>query len=63
MGITNYSDKWDFPGDPVVKISCSQSRGKGLIPGQGTKILHVTKHGQKKKKVNDILFHFTQLEK
>ena len=40
---------WDSPGGPVAKILCSQCRGPGSIPGQGTrshvpqlKILHAT---------------------
>ena len=28
---------WDIPGGPVAKTSCSQCRGPGLIPGQGTR--------------------------
>ena len=27
----------DFPGGTVVKTPCSQCRGLGLIPGQGTR--------------------------
>ena len=27
----------DFPGGPMAKIPCSQCRGLGLIPGQGTR--------------------------
>ena len=27
----------DFPGGPVVKSPCSQYRGPGFIPGQGTR--------------------------
>ena len=37
----------DFSGSPVVKTLHSQCRGMGLIPGQGTKILHATQHDQK----------------
>ena len=33
---------WDFPGGPVAKTPCSQCRGLGSIPGQGTKIPHAT---------------------
>ena len=44
--------KRDFPGDPVVKTPHLQSRGMGSIPGRGTKILHATQCGQKKKKFN-----------
>ena len=29
-------------GRPLVKTLCSRYRGKGLIPGQETKILHAT---------------------
>ena len=32
----------DFPGGSVVKTPCSQCRGPGSIPGQGTKIPHTT---------------------
>ena len=32
----------DFPGGPVVKISPSNAGGEGLIPDQGTKILHTS---------------------
>ena len=28
---------WDFPGGPVAKTPCSQCRGLGSIPGQGTR--------------------------
>ena len=31
------------PGGAVVKTSPSSARGVGLIPGQGTKILHASK--------------------
>ena len=41
---------WDFPGSSVVKNAHFKAGGMGLIPGQGTKILQVTWHGQKKKK-------------
>ena len=27
----------DFPGGPVAKTLCSQCRGHGLVPGQGTR--------------------------
>ena len=27
----------DFPGGPVAKTPCFQSRGPGSIPGQGTR--------------------------
>ena len=27
---------WDFPGGPVAKTPCSQFRGLGSTPGQGT---------------------------
>ena len=27
----------DFPGGPVAKTPCSQCRGLGSIPGQGTR--------------------------
>ena len=28
---------WDFPHSPVAKILCSQFRGPGSVPGQGTR--------------------------
>ena len=31
---TNFGD---FPGGPVAKTPCSQCRGLGSIPGQGTR--------------------------
>ena len=37
----------DFLGGPVVKTA-SPAGGMGLIPVQGTKILHATRYGQKK---------------
>ena len=34
---------WDFPGGPVVKKLCaSPAGGRSSIPGQGTKMMHVT---------------------
>ena len=36
----------DFPGSPAVKMPSSQCRGRGLIPGQGTKTPHDTQCGQ-----------------
>ena len=45
----------DFPGSPVVGILCFQCRVMDLIPGQGTKIPHSMRCGQKnikKKKKN-----------
>ena len=42
----------DFPGGLVVKTRASTAKGMGLIPGQGTNILHATWYGQKKKKEN-----------
>lgn len=38
----------DFPGGPIVKTLGFQIGGRGLIPDQGTKILHVTQCSQKK---------------
>ena len=38
------------PGGPVVGTQRFHCHGPGSIPGQGTKILQVTWHGQKKKK-------------
>ena len=39
----------DFLGSPVVKTLPSIARGKGSIPGGGTKIPHDMWHCQKKK--------------
>ena len=37
----------DLPGGPVVKaLHLTVQRGMGLIPGWGTKILHVTWYSQ-----------------
>ena len=36
----------------MVKTSPSNAEGTSLILGQGTKILHALRHGQKKKKKN-----------
>ena len=33
---------WDFPRGPVVKNLPANTEDKSSIPGQGTKILHVT---------------------
>ena len=38
---TKHNVHWDFPGGPVIEVSPCQGRGPGLMPGQGTKILHV----------------------
>ena len=32
-----YRRRWDFPDGPVAKTPCSQCRGPGSIPGQGTR--------------------------
>ena len=32
----------DFPGDPVIEILSSSTRGVGLIPGWRAKIPHVS---------------------
>ena len=37
----------DFPGGPVVKTPGFQEGGAGLIPGQGTKILHTLQYSPK----------------
>lgn len=39
----------EFPS-PVVRTLIPLQGTTGLIPGQGTKMLHVTQRGQKKKK-------------
>ena len=33
---------WDFPGDPMIKTSPSNTRDSGLIPGQGANIIHAS---------------------
>ena len=45
----NVKHRVDFPGNPAVKTSCSHAGSTSLIPGQGTKILRFTRHGQKTK--------------
>ena len=40
----------DFPGGSVVKTLHFHCRGRGFIPGQGTKIPHASRCGQKWKK-------------
>ena len=40
----------DFPGGLVVKTRASTAKGMGLIPGQGTNILHVRSKKKKKKR-------------
>ena len=47
-----------FPGGPVVKTWPSNARSEGLIPGQGTKILHAEKNGKKKKKVLNLIMKY-----
>ena len=39
----------DFPGSPVVKTPCFHCRGKGSIPGWGTKLLHAVVQPKEKK--------------
>ena len=43
--------KREFPGGPMVKTLHFHSEGLGLIPSQGTKILHAKKNrgGRKRK--------------
>ena len=36
-----------FSGGPVIKMRASTAGGMGSSPGGGTKILHVSWHGQK----------------
>ena len=38
---------YNFPGDPMVNTPYFPFRGQGLIPGQGTKILHATQARKK----------------
>ena len=40
----------DFPGGPVVVTPAGNAGGMGSIPGQGTKISHVARCSQKRKK-------------
>ena len=39
-----------FPDSPGVKISTSNTRGEGSIPGQGAKTTHASWQKKKKKK-------------
>ena len=41
-----------FPGGPVVRTLGFHSRGHSWIPGQGNKIRHAERHGQKNKRIN-----------
>ena len=41
----------EFPGGQVVKTQHFHCHGLGSIPGRGTKILHASLCGQKKKKI------------
>ena len=43
----------------MVKIPCFHSRGKGLIPGQGTKIPNAMQHSQKTEKQKTIVSRHT----
>ena len=49
LSVLKCHTNWDFPGGPVVKTHASTARGEGSIPGWGTKILHATWCGPKKK--------------
>ena len=46
---------WDFPVGPVVKTPSFTAGGTGLIPAQGTKILHDKWPKKRKKKMITIL--------
>ena len=49
----HYADQEDTGNSLAVQwlgLRASTAGGRGLIPGQGTKILHAVWHGQKKKK-------------
>ena len=49
FSLKRYSGK--FPGSPVVRTLCTSTAGDtGLIPVQGTKIPHATRHGKKRNK-------------
>ena len=41
-----------FPGGSVLRTLGFHSRGHSWIPGQGNKILHAVRHGQKNKHIN-----------
>lgn len=45
----------DFPDCPWLRLYPSTARSTNLIPAQGTKILHATSHGQRKKKKKEDL--------
>ena len=47
---TSLAVKW-------LRLCASNARDAGSIPGQGTKILHATQPGQKKKKKNSTVCH------
>ena len=54
-----YKQLWDFPGGPVIKNPHFHGRGKGSIPGRGTKIPQAVCCGQKTKE-NIQTAHTTQ---
>ena len=45
----------NFPGGPMVKNLPSNAEDPGSIPGWGIKIPHAIPHGQKEKKVFNLL--------
>ena len=45
-----------------LRLHTPSAEGTGSIPGQGTKILHAVWHGQKKKKVCNLVFCNIQLK-
>ena len=49
----------DFPGSPVIQTLCFHCRGKGSIPGQGTKIPCATRHHTHKKRLP---LHLTKIK-
>ena len=42
--------RWGLPCWSTVKTLCFHGRGRGSMPGQGTKTLCAMRHGQRKKK-------------
>ena len=40
----------DFPRGTVLRILCFHCRGKGSVPGRGTKILYVVQHNMQERK-------------
>lgn len=45
--MTLETQRWDYPGDPVVKTLCFEAETADLTPGRETKISHAMWHVQK----------------